>query len=108
MIIGKLIVPVSPSDLGLLGANGPLRHGVLVHGACLPLRPGVLGTLTVPHTQAFWGSMPPSDPGLSCLAEHIPSLSRQAFYKEKSKKASKIQQYAIAVRQGSTSLASLL
>ena len=53
MITGKLIGPVSPSDPGLLGANGPLRHGVLVHGAYLPLRSGVLGTLTVPHTQAF-------------------------------------------------------
>lgn len=76
MITGKLIGPVSPSDPGLLGANGPLRHGVLVHGAYLPLRSGVLGTLTVPHTQAFWGSMSPSYPGLPCLPEHIPSLSR--------------------------------
>lgn len=62
------------------------------------------GPLTVPLTQAFWGSMSPSDPGLSCLAEHIPSLSRQGFLQGEEQESIKIQQYAIAVRQGSTSL----
>lgn len=75
VITGKPIGPVSPSDLGLLGVNEPLRAGVPTHGTCLPLRPGVLGTLTVPHTQASWGSMSLPNPGLLRLSGGLLSIS---------------------------------
>lgn len=55
--------PEGPLRFGVPGGHcPPIKQGVLTHGAGLPFRPGVLGTLTVPHTCASWGSMYP--PGL--------------------------------------------
>lgn len=85
MIIGKLIVPVSPLRPGASRGQWTPRHGVLVHGH-ISFRPGVLGTLIVPHTQAFWGSMSPSDPGLSCLAEHIPPSAGRLSTRRRARK----------------------
>lgn len=77
VITGKPTGPGVPSDLGLpRGHCPPIKQGVLTHGAGLPFRPGVLGTLHGPHTQASWGSIYPPDPWLSHFSEGLLSISR--------------------------------
>lgn len=62
----KIHRPWAPPQMwGSQKPLAPLRQGVLTHGAGLPFRSGVFGTLSGPCTRVSWGFMYTQDAGPS-------------------------------------------